>query len=98
MLATILFLYREQIMRGRSKDYVDPRFLEAPLRAAEILVEHADEWDSEIDAYWLLRRYEDKVGVPVTYDIVVEAIEIARRKLEAESSATVRRTSTAIEA
>ncbi len=70
----------------KGKDYVDPRYLEAASRAAEVLVEHADEWSSEIDAYWLLRRYEDRVGVPVTYDIVVEAVEIARRRLEALKS------------
>ena len=71
---------------SKHRDYVDPRFAEAPLKAAEILVEHADEWSSEVDAYWLLRRYEDEVGAPVTYDIVVEAVEIARRKLEAEAA------------
>jgi hypothetical protein len=68
------------------KDYVDPRFAEAPVKAAEVLVEHAGDWSSEIDAYWLLRKYEDEIGVPVTYDIVVEAVEIARRKLEAKAA------------
>ncbi|ABM81085.1 hypothetical protein [Hyperthermus butylicus] len=68
---------------GDREDYVDERFLQAPSRAAEILVEHWGEWSDEIDAYWLLRRYEDEIGVPVTYDIVVEAVEIAHRNVEA---------------
>ncbi|HIP65176.1 MAG TPA: hypothetical protein EYH08_01430 [Pyrodictium sp.] len=55
-------------------DYWDPRLLSAVDKAVEILLEHMGEWEDEVDAYWLLRKYEDKVGVPVTYDIVEEAV------------------------
>lgn len=66
-----------------SRDYVDERLILAAERAAEILVERMNEWKDTIDAYWLLRRYEDRIGVPVTYDIVEQAVEKARRVLEA---------------
>ena len=62
------------------KDYVDQRLEKAVEKAAEVLLSHLGEWSNEVDAYWLLRRHEDKVGVPVTYDIVEAAIaEVARR-------------------
>ncbi|KSW12316.1 hypothetical protein CF15_06115 [Pyrodictium occultum] len=73
-------------MTGRSRaktgDYIDERMLSAADRAAEVLVEHMDEWKDPIDAYWLLRRLEHEVGVPVTYDIVEQAVEKARRIIE----------------
>ncbi|HIQ23654.1 MAG TPA: hypothetical protein EYH50_01230 [Pyrodictium delaneyi] len=69
------------------KDYIDERLILAAERAAEILVEHMNEWKDTIDAYWLLRRYEDEVGVPVTYDIVEQAVEKARRVLDATGQA-----------
>ena len=64
-----------------TKDYIDPRLREAPQKAARILVKHYREWSSIVEAYWLLRRYEDEVGVPITYDIVEKAHEIAIREL-----------------
>ncbi len=68
--------------RKRSnKDYRDPRFLEAPRRAASILVKYKDSWNSIIEAYWLLRKHEDEIGVPVTYDIVEQAYEIAIKEI-----------------
>ncbi len=67
--------------RGSTTDYIDQRFREAPRKAAEILIEHQTEWSSVVDAYWLLRRYEDEIGVPITYDIVEKAYEIALREL-----------------
>ena len=62
-------------------DYIDPHLREAPRKAARILVKHYREWNSIIEAYWLLRRYEDEVGVPITYDIVEKAYEIAIHEL-----------------
>ncbi|HIQ10660.1 MAG TPA: hypothetical protein EYH26_01620 [Pyrodictium sp.] len=55
-------------------DYWDPRLLSAVDKAVEILLERMGEWEDEVDAYWLLRKYEDRIGVPVTYDIVEEAV------------------------
>jgi hypothetical protein len=57
----------------RSKDYVDPRFSIAEEKARDILIRKAGEWHSIVDAYWLLRRMEDEIGIPVTYDIVEKA-------------------------
>ncbi len=59
-------------------DYVDPRLTRAVDKAVEVLLEHAGEWSSDIDAYWLLVKHEDRVGVPVIYEIVREAVERAR--------------------
>jgi len=64
-----------------TEDYIDPRLREAPRKAAKILVKHHREWNSIIEAYWLLRRYEDEIGIPITYDIVEAAYEIAIREL-----------------
>jgi len=61
-------------------DYWDPRLLSAVDKAAEILLEHIGEWEDEVDAYWLLRQHEDRIGVPVTYDIVEEAIARIRNR------------------
>jgi len=61
-------------------DYWDPRLLSAADKAAEILLEHIGEWEDEVDAYWLLRKHEDRIGVPVTYDIVEEAIARVRSR------------------
>ncbi len=58
----------------RKRDYIDPRMLEAVDKAALILERLRDKWSNELDAYWLLRRYEDEVGIPVTYDIVEQAV------------------------
>jgi len=58
----------------RKRDYIDPRMLEAVDKAASILERLRDKWSNELDAYWLLRRYEDEVGIPVTYDIVEQAV------------------------
>ncbi|NPA04727.1 MAG: hypothetical protein GXO09_01350 [Crenarchaeota archaeon] len=75
----------------RKGDYYDEKLLNAPLRAAEVLEKHLGEWSDEVEAYWLLRRHEDEVGVPVTYDIVEAAIAILRsrgvvaRRVEAEA-------------
>ena len=69
-------------------DYVDPRIRQAVDKAVSILIAHSSEWRSEIDAYWLLVRYEDDVGVPVIYELVREAVERARAIL-AQKQATV---------
>lgn len=66
-----------------NNDYRDPRFLEAPIKAAKILIKHKNSWNSVIDAYWLLRRHEDEIGIPVTYDIVEKAYTIAIKELGA---------------
>jgi hypothetical protein len=63
-------------------DYVDPRHLKAIDKAVELLLAHAGEWDSEVDAYWLLVRHEDEIGVPVIYEIVREAVARARAILQ----------------
>ena len=62
-------------------DYWDPRLLSAVEKAVEVLLEHIGEWEDEVDAYWLLRKHEDRIGVPVTYDIVEEAVAIVRSKM-----------------
>lgn len=62
-------------------DYWDPRLLSAVDKAVEVLLEHIGEWEDEVDAYWLLRKHEDRIGVPVTYDIVKEAVAIVRSKM-----------------
>lgn len=62
-------------------DYWDPRLLSAVDKAVEVLLEHIGEWEDEVDAYWLLRKHEDRIGVPVTYDIVEEAVAIVRSKM-----------------
>ena len=62
-------------------DYWDPRLLSAVDKAVEVLLEHIGEWEDEVDAYWLLRKHEDRIGVPVTYDIVEEAVAIVRGKM-----------------
>ncbi|ALL01120.1 hypothetical protein Pyrde_1072 [Pyrodictium delaneyi] len=64
------------------RDYIDEKLLMAVDKAAEILAEHISEWSDTIDAYWLLRRHEDEVGIPVTYDIVEQAVEKVRKTLE----------------
>jgi len=64
------------------RDYIDEKLLMAVDKAAEILAEHMSEWNDTIDAYWLLRLYEDEVGIPVTYDIVEQAVEKVRKTLE----------------
>ncbi len=69
------------IDKESTEDYIDPRLREAPRKAAKILVKHYREWNSIVEAYWLLRRYEDEIGVPITYDIVEKAYEIAIREL-----------------
>ncbi len=61
-----------------SQDYIDPRLSRALEKAVEILLSHKGEWNNEIDAYWLLVRYEDEIGVPVIYDMVKEAVEKAK--------------------
>ncbi len=71
------------------KDYVDPRFLEAVDRAVVVLEKHRGEWSNEIEAYWLLRKYEDEVGVPVTYDIVEQAVEKLSQRLSQRAEASV---------
>ena len=48
-------------------------------KSVEILLEEWDKWQDEIDAYWLLRAKEDVLDYPVTYDIVEEAVERARK-------------------
>ncbi|HIP85035.1 MAG TPA: hypothetical protein EYH26_02810 [Pyrodictium sp.] len=62
-------------------DYWDPRLLSAVDKAVEILLEHMGEWEDEVDAYWLLRKHENRIGVPVTYDIVEEAVAKIRSKI-----------------
>jgi len=64
----------------RRRDYYDEKLVNAPLRAAEVLERHLGEWSDEVEAYWLLRRHEDEVGVPVTYDIVEAAIALLRSR------------------
>ncbi len=59
-------------------DYVDPRLRKALDKAVNILVSHASEWRNDVDAYWLLVKYEDEIGIPVIYDFVREAVEKAR--------------------
>ncbi len=49
-------------------------------KLAEILVSNNMEWRDEVDAYWLLRKFENEVNYPVTYDLVEEAVERARRQ------------------
>jgi len=69
------------VQQPTQEDYIDPRIRNAPKKAKEILIIHRNEWSSIIDAYWLLRKYEDEIGVPVTYDIVEKAYEQALREL-----------------
>lgn len=69
------------MIRGANVDYWDPRLLSAVDKAVEILLEHIGEWRDEVDAYWLLRKHEDKVGIPVTYDVVEEAVARTRSKV-----------------
>ena len=70
-------------------DYIDPRIWQAVDRAVSILLAHSSEWRSEVDAYWLLVRYEDDVGVPVIYELVREAVERARAILAQKQAAAV---------
>ena len=70
-------------------DYWDPRLLSAVDKAVEILLEHMSEWEDEVDAYWLLRKHEDRVGVPVTYNIVEEAVTRIRNKIAKKHAISV---------
>ncbi len=58
--------------------YVDQRLYEAIDKAATILAANMDKWSNVVEAYWLLRRKEDEIGFPLTYNMVVEAVEKAR--------------------
>jgi hypothetical protein len=65
-------------------DYIDPRLETALEKAASLLASRAGEWSSVVEAYWLLRRHEDEIGFPLTYNMVEEAVERAKRFLEKE--------------
>jgi len=66
----------------RMPDYIDPRLDEALEKAVEILTKNAEKWRSIVDAYWLLRRHEDEIGFPLTYNMVEEAVEKSRQLLQ----------------
>jgi len=75
------------------KDYVTPLFERAYRKAVELLLAHSGEWDDVLDAYFLLRRFEDEIGFPFTYNMVEEMVERLRlqarqaRKAAAEAAA-----------
>jgi|GEM_PF-6914837 len=63
----------------RHGDYVDPRLEKAIEKAVQLLVQHMDEWQSTVEAYWLVRRHEDEIGFPLTYNMIEEAVEKAKQ-------------------
>ena len=74
----------------RGLDYVDPRFRTAVDKAVEVLLSHRGEWSNEVEAYWLLVKHEDEIGVPVIYEIVREAVERARTLMAREAREAVK--------
>jgi len=71
-----------RIGEANSGDYIDPRLERAIERAVQLLQKHIDEWSGTVEAYWLVRRYEDEIGFPLTYNMVEEAVERARQLLQ----------------
>ncbi len=59
-------------------DKVEEKLKSVVEKAAEILMRNRGKWSTEVEAYWLLVRNEDKIGFPITYDIVEAAIERVR--------------------
>ncbi len=47
--------------------------------AVSILARNRGKWENEVEAYWLLRRYEKDLNYPVTYEIVEEAVARIKR-------------------
>ena len=48
-------------------------------KAITFLLQRQGEWSSILEAYWLLRRHEDEIGFPFTYNMVEEIVEQVRR-------------------
>ncbi|NOZ88733.1 MAG: hypothetical protein GXO15_02270 [Crenarchaeota archaeon] len=56
-------------------------------QALSLLLERSSEWNSVLEAYWLLRRNEDRVGFPFTYNMVEQLVEEAKRLMAARRGA-----------
>ena len=48
-------------------------------RAIALLLQKQGEWSTVLEAYWLLRRHEQEIGFPFTYNMVEEIVEQVRR-------------------
>ncbi len=70
-------------MENRGGRWVNPAAERAFEQALSLLIERSGEWSSVLEAYWLLRRNEDRIGFPFTYNMVEQLVEEARRLIAA---------------
>ncbi len=56
------------------REYVSEKYRQAVEKAAEVLAERGVL--NDIEAYKLLVKLESKIGYPVTYDLVVDALNL----------------------
>ncbi len=59
---------------GYRREHASERYKQAIEKAAEILAERGV--FNDIEAYKLLVKLEDKIGYPVTYDLVLDALNL----------------------
>ena len=69
--------------------YRSPVIDEAFERAVRLLIEKMDEWSSVVEAYFLLRRHEDEIGFPFTYNMVEEIVSTAHERVAGGRAALV---------
>lgn len=68
-------------MTATEGTYRNPVIDEAFERAVRLLEEKMSEWSTVVEAYFLLRRHEDEIGFPFTYNMVEEIVNTVHERV-----------------